>query len=258
MIDVHCHVLPYLDDGAKDWEASLTLARMAVEAGIAQCIATPHWTGREGETEKTLSRAEELRAKLAEAGIPLRVHTGNEVILVPGLVEALRGGSALTLGGSSYVLLETAQLEHGAYTQNALFQLQSHGYRVILAHPERVQSWQNDFAGIRDLVHRGCRLQVNAASLVGGFGRTAKSAAEELLRRGWVSLLATDAHSPTSRPPMIAPALKRCAGLIGEEAARALVEANPARILCDEELPYVDTDLAPKRGIFSFPWWPRR
>lgn len=257
MIDIHCHVLPYLDDGAEDWEAALAMARAASEDGIAQCIATPHWTGTPGETEKVLDRAEELRARLTEAGVPLKVHVGNEVVLVPRLVDALKEKRALTLGGSTYVLLETAQLEQGAYTHNALFQLQSNGYRVILAHPERVRSWHGYLGELRELLQRGCHLQVNAASLVGGFGAPVKKAAEALLRLGWVSLMASDAHSPKSRPHLMRPALKRCAELIGQEQAAALVTRNPARVLCDEELPYVDYEARPRRTFFSFPWWPR-
>lgn len=259
VIDLHCHVLPFIDDGARDWEMSLEMARTAYEDGIRQVVATPHWTGTAGETEKVLGRLEELRSQLAGAGLKIKLHAGNEVILVPSLIEALKEGRAFTLAGSTYVLLETAQLEHGAYTQNALFQLQASGYRVILAHPERVTSWHGYLGDVRELVQRGCYLQVNAMSVTGGFGRAVKKAAEELLKQGWVSLMATDAHSPTSRPQVLGPALERVAELIGEERARALVEENPARVLCDEQLPYVDVEAGQSRSRrFSFPWWPWR
>lgn len=258
MIDIHCHVLPFLDDGAADWEAALSIASALSADGVTQCVATPHWTGQPGETEKALATRQELEGRLEAASIALKLHSGNEVVLVPGLVEALKEGRALTLAGSSYVLLETAQLEQGAYTHNALFQLQSNGYKVILAHPERVRSWQGSVGEVRDLLHRGCRLQVNAASLLGKFGGEAKKAAEQFLKLGWVSILASDAHSPGKRPPLIGPAFKRCSELIGEEGAQALVRSNPAHILCDEELPYVDAELPAKRGFFSFSWLPWR
>jgi protein-tyrosine phosphatase len=258
VIDTHCHVLPFIDDGAEDWEASLAMARAATADGIRQCIATPHWTGRPGETETLQARAEELRRRLDEAALPLKVQTGNEVVLVPRLTEALKEGRALTLAGSSYVLLETAQLEQGGFIHAALFQVQSQGYRIILAHPERVRTWQSDFADIRELLWRGCYLQVNAGSLAGGFGKPAQKAAEELIRLGWASLLATDSHSPNKRPPLLSQAVARCATLIGDEAAHALVNENPARVLCDEQLPYVNADSTPRRSRFSFPWWPRR
>jgi protein-tyrosine phosphatase len=255
MIDVHCHLLPFIDDGARDWEAAMAMARTAVGYGTTQIIVTPHWTGAPGERETILERLAEFRTRARAEGLPLTMHTGNEVVLVPRLLDALKEGQAFTLGGSSYLLLETAQLEQGAFTHAALFQLQSHGYRVILAHPERVRSWQHSVEEVRELIQRGCYLQVNAGSLMGGFGNSARKTAEEFLRRGWVSLLATDAHSPNSRPPLLGQAFSRCAELIGAQRALKLVEENPARVLRDQELPYVDTD-APvaRRGFLSFLW----
>ncbi|HTE20510.1 MAG TPA: CpsB/CapC family capsule biosynthesis tyrosine phosphatase [Armatimonadota bacterium] len=254
MIDIHCHPLPYLDDGAADWDTALEMARMACGDGITQCITTPHWTGVPGETEKAASTRAEFSERLASAGLSLRLHPGNEVVLVPKLGEALSQQRALTLGGSSYVLLETAQLEQGAYIHSALFQLQSQGYRIILAHPERVRAWQHDTADLQQLVVRGCYLQVNAGSLHGFFGKSAQKAAEGFLKQRWVSFLATDAHSTRSRPPLISEALKRCARLIGEEAAMALVTTNPARVLCDELVPAVDPDGAAPRKRSWLPW----
>lgn len=258
MIDLHCHLLPFIDDGASDWEASLAMARMAVDDGITQTVATPHWTGAPGEMEKITTHLEELRVRLEGAGLPLRLHLGNEVVLMPRLVEALQSGRAKTLGGSSYILLETAQLEHGAYTQSALFQLQSSGYRIILAHPERVKSWHGSVAPIRDFLARGCSLQINATSVLGGFGPVVRKQAEELLRLRWVSILASDAHSPRSRPPLLAEARRRCADLIGVEAANTLVQRNPARVLCNEELPYVDIDAVPERRSWFSLFRPKR
>lgn len=257
MIDTHCHLIPFIDDGAADWDTALAMARAAAADGIRQAITTPHWTGEPGEAATILQRVGELQERLDAENIRLKIHAGNEVVLVPRLVEALRSGEALTQAGSSYILLETAQFEHGAYVHEALFQLQSHGYRVILAHPERLNTWQKSLTGLADLVRRGCHLQVNAGSLLGGFGAPAKRAAEEIVRRRWASLLATDAHSLSTRPPLLRPAVRRCAQLIGELAAAALVEDHPARVLCNEQLPYVDTENPAPARRFTFPWRPR-
>lgn len=255
MIDTHCHLLPYLDDGARDWDMALAMARAASEDGIRQAVVTPHWTGTEGETEAVRARLQELEQRLAAAGLDLRLHLGNEVVLVPRLVESLEQGTAFTLAGSNYVLLETAQLEQGAYNYKALFQLQSHGYRVILAHPERVPSWQREFHELRRLLEHNCFLQVTAASLTGGFGKNARRAAEDFLDAGWVAILASDAHSANSRPMLLAEALHRAEELVGETAAHSLVYENPARILCNELLPYPELDSSPRRrSFFSFPW----
>src|SRR5436309_14283837 len=98
-------MLPAVDDGAEDWEASLAMARMAVEDGVSQCVLTPHWTGAPGESETVQQRFQELEQRLKDERLPLRLHRGNEVVLVPGLARALEEQRAFTLGGSSYLLL---------------------------------------------------------------------------------------------------------------------------------------------------------
>lgn len=257
MIDLHCHPLPFLDDGAADWEASLEMARAAAADGVTQWVATPHWTGQPGEAERVEATRQELLQRLREAAIPLRVHSGNEVVLVPNLPDALKAGQALTLAGSSYILLETAQFEQGAYIHSALFQLQSQGYRIILAHPERLRSWQEDLHDLRELVYRGCYLQLNAGSLLGQFGRPAQKTAEALLREGWVSFLASDGHSPDRRPPLLQAAVERAAQIAGRDAVVEMVQGNPARVICGDYVPAITPEILPRR---RFPWlpWPLR
>jgi len=257
MIDTHCHLLPAVDDGPEDWDTTLRMLEMAREDGIRKAITTPHWTGTAGETERVRARFAEFRAKCAAMPEGLEPFLGQELILIPPLLDALRGGTALTLAGSSYVLLETAQLEFGAFNHQALFQLQANGYRIILAHPERVKSWNRVSEELRTLVERGCYLQVNAGSLTGSFGKSTQKTAEALVRRGWVSLLASDAHSDSSRPPILSRAVRRCAELAGDRAAEMLVTDNPARVLCNELLPYPNLDSPaaanqPKRWFW--PW----
>lgn len=255
LIDIHLHPLPFLDDGARDWSEALDMAQLALEDGVRQWIATPHWTGRPGETEKTQETLAALREKLQEHGIPLQVHPGNEVVLTPDLPEALKEGRALTLAGTEYVLLETAQFESGAYIHSALFKLQSHGFRVILAHPERLPTWQSDQDDLRELVYRGCYLQVNAGSLAGCFGRAAQRTAERLLRLGWVSFLASDGHSPDHRPPLLGEAVARARELIGAERVEELVNGNPGRLLCGEYVPLVTPEIRPPSRFRWLPWF---
>jgi protein-tyrosine phosphatase len=257
VIDIHLHPLPFLDDGAAGWDEALEMATDAVEDGVEAWIATPHWTGRVGERDKVTATAAELVQRLEQQRISLQVYVGQEVILTPDIAEALGEGRALTLAGTKYVLLETAQFERGAYVESALFKLQSHGYRVILAHPERLPSWQTDQRDLRELVYRGCHLQVNAGSLAGSFGSAAQRTAERLLKLGWVSFLASDGHSPDHRPPLLSAATERVAQLIGAEAVDKLVNENPRRLLAGEYLPPVTPEAEPRR--FSWlPWLRRR
>jgi protein-tyrosine phosphatase len=256
VIDIHLHPLPFLDDGAAGWDETLEMATDAVEDGVEAWIATPHWTGRAGEQDKITATAAELVERLEQQRIDLKVHVGQEVILTPDIAEALAEGRALTLAGTKYVLLETAQFERGAYVESGLFKLQSHGYRVILAHPERLPSWQTDQRELREFVYRGCHLQVNAGSLAGSFGSAAQRTAERLLKLGWVSFLASDGHSPDHRPPLLSAACDRAAQLIGVDAVRRLVDHNPRRLLAGEYLPPVTPEAEPHR--FAWLPWLRR
>lgn len=256
MIDLHCHLLPDIDDGPADWETTLRMIRMAREDGIRSAITTPHWNGLADGAERATVRYEECVRRTAEQQIDFQLHLGQEVILVPELLGALCSGTALTLASSSYVLLETAQLEHGSFHHQALFQLQTAGYRIVLAHPERVRSWHRSWGTLKELIDRGCYVQINAGSLLGGFGAAARRAAEELLQRGWVSLLASDAHSDTTRPPGLTQARHRASELIGESLAERLVQDHPARVLCNELLPYADPEGTPVGGRRRRWFWP--
>ena len=170
------------------------------------------------------------------------------------LADALANDTALPLAGSRYLLLETAQLDRGAYLHTALFQLQTLGYRIILAHPERLRAWQEDLEDLRELLFRGCYLQVNAGSLRGSFGKTAQRTAERLLKLGWVTFLASDGHSPHRRPPVLSDAVETAARLVGPAAAQELVLGNPFRVLCDEHIEPVVPEVA-RGGRFA---WIRR
>jgi protein-tyrosine phosphatase len=257
MIDLHCHLLPNLDDGPADWETTLRMLRIAREDGVRVAVTTPHWNGLADGAEQATQRFQECLQRIAGEGLDFQLHLGQEVILVPELLGALRSGTALPLAGSSYVLLETAQLEHGPFHHQALFQLQAAGYRIILAHPERVRSWHRSWDPLKELIERGCHVQVNAGSLLGEFGTAVRRAAEELLQRGWVSLLASDAHSDTARPPGLTEARQQAAAVIGEAQAEQLVQDHPARVLCNELLPYLDPEGgAPRRQRrrWFWPW----
>ncbi len=250
MIDIHCHLLPNIDDGASDWDEALAMARLAVEQGVEQCVVTPHWTGAVGEVETVQQRLAEFKTRLGEAGVPLRPHAGQETLLLPGLRDSLAAGRALTLAGSTYVLLETANIASGAYLHSALFELQSRGYRIILAHPERVATWHRDAGDLWELARRNCLLQVNAGSLLGEWGHAVRSQAEELVKLGWVSLLASDAHSITHRRCRLGEAAERVERLAGAEVREIVTCTNPDRILLDQDIPAPEF-LPPTRRL----WW---
>ena len=244
MIDIHSHLLPYIDDGAADWHVALGMARVNVEEGVTEAIVTPHWAGPDEGADQVLETLAEYQSRLQEAEIPLVLHPGNELILVPEVSGLVGEARALSLAGTSYLLLETAQLAGGPYMVQAAFSLRTQGYQLVLAHPERAGAWQEKPDELEELVRGGCHLQINAGSLLGEFGRRAQRTAELLLQRGWVTFLASDAHGLEARPPGLRQAVRRAAELMGEPRARQLVEEHPRLLLQDRPI-YLDLGSPP-------------
>lgn len=234
-IDVHSHLLPGIDDGAPDWETSLKMARVAVADGIGTIVATPHWPLDRNPTAGPRVRAlvVEAQERLTAAELPLRVLPGHELAVSWEMEASLATGDALPLGDSHFLLLETPYLGIPPYLRDLLFRLQSCGYRPILAHPERNADVQDDPRCLEELVDAGCLLQVNAGSVLGQFGSRPQRTAMKLMTRGWVQLLASDAHSPKGRPPRLEAAAQMAAKWIGSEAAQSLIGAGPFAVVQD-------------------------
>lgn len=235
MIDLHSHILPGLDDGAAGLEDSLALAEAYVREGIETVAATPHLSPDYPTPPEAICRAvAELRAALERAGIPLAVVGGAEIAFpsLPGLAtEALRG---LTLGGADTLLLESPYGAGEALLEEAVFDLQVRGFRVLLAHPERSPSFQERPERLAALVERGTLCSVNAGSMRGRFGKRVRRTAVELFRRGLVHDVASDAHDVRTRPPGLRsgfealerelPGLRRQAAWYTREVPAALLE----------------------------------
>ncbi|NUQ66281.1 MAG: hypothetical protein HUU20_27790 [Pirellulales bacterium] len=234
-VDIHCHLLPGIDDGAADWEQSLAMARIAAGDGIATIAATPHQLGNYSQNRSDAIRrlVRELQGLLDQQRIPLRVVPGADVRIEPEMVSKILAGDVLTLGGRSrYVLLE---LPHELYVplERLLSEFQSAGLVGILSHPERNLGLLAQPPLVESLVDSGCLMQVTAGSLVGTFGPSVQAMAERLLSRGLVHFLATDAHSPKSRRPLMQRAFERAAELAGPEAAIDLCCRNPSLVLAN-------------------------
>ena len=230
--DIHCHLLPGLDDGASGWEDSLRMAEMAVADGIATIVATPHQLGNFSKNSGAAIRAQTTRLQeaLDKRELPLRVLPGADVRIEPELVGKLRAGEVLSLADRRrHVLLE---LPHDVFAplDRLLDELRAIGMVGILSHPERNQGILNRPEVLPRLVERGCLLQVTAASLMGLFGSRIRRFAESILQQGMVHFVATDAHGVTSRPPLLQEAFQRVVELAGADAAAALCCHNPASV----------------------------
>lgn len=219
MIDLHAHVLPGIDDGPRDLPRAVDLARAAAAAGTVQLATTPHVDHGYGVVPEDLAgQRADVQRELDAAGVGLRLLQGGEVALarLPDLDVAQLG--LLTLGGGGTILLEPPSTIAGPLLERAVFGLQRRGFGVLLAHPERSPDCARDVDAVGRLVDRGVRLQVTAASLSGGFGRTARDLAVELLRRGAVHVIASDGHDPGGRPPEIASHVRAAARVLPEVA----------------------------------------
>lgn len=240
MIDLHSHILPGLDDGARDMDTALRMAALAVHSGVGTMVVTPHCAyDRVAEVREGLAR---LRRALDAAGIPLRVYPGMEIFGSYETARLLREGRLLTLNGSRYPLIEFSFDTDGAEETAVLQSVRQAGYVPLVAHPERYQCVQEDPELINLWKKMGCLFQVNRGSLLGRFGEVPRLVAWELVGRGFATAVASDAHSATRRTPWMRDIREELARRISPNAAAWLLEENPRRIINDERLPSAEPE----------------
>lgn len=232
MIDLHCHMLPGIDDGSEHMDMSLEMARMAVEDGITHTLVTPHlhegrWDNRKADVKAYCAT---LQAQLQAASIPLAVGYAAEVRIGAEMLAWVANEEIPFLGtweGENVLLLE---LPHGQIppgSEKLTGWLIKQGIRPMIAHPERNKFVLRDLEAIRPFVEQGCLLQVTAGSVAGQFGEPARERAIQLLARNWVTILATDAHSTQWRPPNLSEGRYAASAVVGEEMSWQLVRDRP-------------------------------
>ncbi|MBM7551673.1 tyrosine-protein phosphatase [Thalassobacillus pellis] len=202
MIDIHCHILPGLDDGAKTLEDSLSMARSAVEEGIDSIIATPHHrNGKYNNDKETIIAAvDQLNASLAEENIPLTILPGQETRIHGDFLTGLEEATILPLNQTSdYIFVELPSDQVPRYTKQMLFDLQVKGYKPIIVHPERNAKLIKEPDLLYDFVKNGAFTQVTAASICGRFGKNVQKFTHKLVEANLTHIIATDAHNTTSR-----------------------------------------------------------
>ena len=233
MIDLHCHILPGIDDGAGDLAMALAMARMAVDDGIVTIACTPHiLPGVYNNTRVNIEAAVlRLTVEIEEAGIPLQLTTGADVHIAPDLLEGLKNGRVPTIADSRYFLLEPPDHIVPPRMSDVVFGIIAAGYVPILTHPERLTWLEKNYALVKQMAAGGVLIQLTAGSFFGRFGRRAKYWSERMLDEGMVDLVATDAHNVDHRPPLLTPARDFISERAGDEIAKLLVVTNPLHIL---------------------------
>ena len=235
MIDLHSHILPGIDDGAKTREVSLEMARIAVADGIHTMACTPHiYPGLYLNDAQGIARARDvLQAELDDHGVALRLLVGADVHLVPGLLAGLREGRVPTLAGSRYLLLEPSHHVMPPRFEASVFELVAAGYTPVITHPERLVWIEGHFDIFQRLVRQGAWMQLTAGALTGQFGPRALYWGEKFIGEGLAHLLATDAHTTGRRRPQLSPARAVAERLVGAREATRMVVDRPQAILDD-------------------------
>lgn len=236
MIDLHCHLLPGVDDGPDTMDEALALCRHAVAAGITHSVVTPHvHPGRYENDAATIAvAAAVLKSRLAEENIPLALSFSGEVRISPEILPMVAAGQIPfhgEWGGRRVMLLEFPHSHILPGSDRLVRWLLQRDIVPLIAHPERNKDVMRDLSRLHEFVQAGCLFQVTAGALAGRFGELAEQRACEIVEAGWATVLASDAHNLKSRPPELADGVAVAAELIGEAAARALVVDNPWRIV---------------------------
>ena len=202
MVDLHCHLLPLVDDGPASVEQALRLAEQAANEGVTRIIATPHLFHPQFETTDVDVRltVAELNVLLKQRNIPITVYPGHEVRLTGELIEEVKTGVALSLADSRYLLVEFPSTGIPSYARQVFAELISDGYIPVIAHPEKNKAIIQNPTLLFDLISNGAISQVTCASLIGKYGKDVQRFAVALLENGLAHLVASDAHHLEKRP----------------------------------------------------------
>jgi protein-tyrosine phosphatase len=255
VIDIHCHLLPEVDDGPRSWETSVEMCLMAAADGITHSVATPHANDRYVYDRVHLSGLlDQLREKLHEElqegsrdesrdmpglAAPLQLSLGCDFHLsFENLERVLEQPQIYTLGETNYLLIELSNFSIPTRLENCFFRLGDRGLIPILTHPERNPILQQTPQRILEWAEQGCLIQVTASALTGLWGERPESVARWLLDRSAVHILASDAHDTKRRVPNLSAARNVAEKIVGAEYADALVDGNPGAIVQGMPIPF--------------------
>lgn len=231
--DVHCHVLPGIDDGAGSEEEMLQMAGIAYKEGVRHVIATPHYHPKRGGADaNTIDSVFDKAKSLIEHNFPdMKIYKGNEIYYRQDTAEMLKNKQLLTLAGSDYVMVEFSTSVSQSQVKQAVGQLQMSGYMPVIAHVERYEELVGEYGFIEELVSAGVYIQVNASSVIGEMGGAKKRFIKKLIKNDWVHFIGTDAHDTKYRPPL----MEKCATYLrkkfDEDTMELLLYYNPMMMI---------------------------
>lgn len=235
IVDVHCHILPGVDDGPRESREAMEMLRMEFQQGVRRIICTPHLRKGMFETpmEERLERLDLMKKKLLRMGIPMELYLGCEFHVESEMLAKLKEEPGYAMAGSRYVLTEFPFQITEQEAMRYLRELISSGYRPVIAHVERYRKLHMPEA-VQQFIQMGAYIQVNAGSLTGAEGWTAKHASRRLLEEGIVHFVGSDAHSTGRRKPCFDICTEYMRKKIGEDGMRRILIENPAKLINNE------------------------
>jgi len=238
MYDLHSHIVPNIDDGAKNMEMSLAMLRIATENGTKGIVATPHVI--EGEWlpawDRILTECERLQKAAQDASIDLRIFPGAEMAMYRDILDLLTGPGAYCINSGRYLLVELPAIHIPSFAEEFFFTLQARGITPILAHPERHPELARKPEILAQWISTGVLSQMNGTSIMGLMGKRIMATAELLLINNMVHVIGSDAHSIGKRNTNLTSAVHKMTRLIGPERAQQLLFANADNIIHSREV----------------------
>lgn len=239
MIDIHSHILPYVDDGARDTETALEMLKMAKEANTNAIVLTPHSNLYENDKNLLFEMKfvfEAFKKKIVDEKIDIDVYLGGEIFANDDIIDLAKQKSVPTINGSRFMLVEFDFYSSSAYVMQTVRALASMGYVPIVAHPERYECIKKSISNAVEIMNSGGLLQINKGSLTNDFGASAKLCAYELINHRLAQFVASDAHSINFRNTDMELAFDLVTGEVGSDMAQKLFEINPRAIIHNEKL----------------------
>ena len=237
-IDIHCHIMPGVDDGSPDMETSLKMLQIAEENGIERIILTPHHKPMHHNVSPEHNKVYcgKLQELADRAGLHIRLYSGNEIYYSDETQRELEKGKICTLADSDYCLVEFHPTTPFRTIHNGIYQVQAAGYIPIIAHVERYSDVVSHYSYVEDLVDMGCCIQVNASSVMGKYGFGISHFTKKLLKNRRVDFVATDAHDCKNRAPQILECRNYVARKFGDGYSQKIFYDNPMSVINNEVL----------------------
>ena len=240
MIDIHSHIIPNVDDGARSVEETFNILKEAQEAGFTDVILTSHFLLNYYETnaQELIFWKEKLQEVLKKQGTKINLHSGMEIYITNQMEELLENKKILTLANSRYMLIELPLATNVKYFDYVVYYLEAKGIKPIIAHPESDKCVQKDPDIVEEYIEKGCLIQCNYGSIVNLYGREAEKTIKTLLKKNQVHFLGSDVHRENGTYLIILDAIKKIRKIIGENKINEITTINPKKILQNEEWQY--------------------